>query len=156
MAKGAGMRLGWKDIILPNDPLSRKPLKLHPDHSGAHNVVTACAAGCVAVNGRMLTRSLLLLPDRIDETWGPDSYDALAAADLARLSAFACDVLLLGTGRRQHFPAPALLRPLIEAGRGFEIMDTAAACRTYNVLVAEGRVALAALIVEPGPARPRR
>jgi uncharacterized protein len=126
-------------------------LKLHPDRPGVHNVVTACAAGRVAVNGRVLTRSLLLLPDRIDETWGPDIYAALTADHLARLAAIACDVVLLGTGHRQRFPAPALLRPLIDAGRGCEIMDTAAACRTYNILVAEGRIALAALIVEAGP-----
>jgi uncharacterized protein len=73
---------------------------------------------------------------------------ALTAEHLAQLTAFPCDVLLLGTGRRQRFPAPALLRPLIESGRGYEIMDTAAACRTYNILVAEGRIVLAALIIE--------
>jgi uncharacterized protein len=57
-------------------------------------------------------------------------------------------VQLLGTGRRQRFPPAALLRPLIEAGRSVEIMDTGAACRTYNILLAEGRAVAAALIVE--------
>ena len=75
-------------------------------------------------------------------------FDALATEHLTQLAAFSCDVLLLGTGLRQRFPSPALLRPLIESGRGFEIMDTAAACRTYNILVGEGRIVLAALIVE--------
>jgi uncharacterized protein len=123
-------------------------LKLHPDKSGPQHVVTAYEAGRVAVNGRVLTRSLLLLPDHLDEQWGPDAYAALAAEHLVQLTAHPCDVLLLGTGSRQRFPAPAMLRPLIEAGRGFEIMDTAAACRTYNLLVAEGRIVLAALIIE--------
>lgn len=123
-------------------------MKLHPDKSGPQHVVTAYEAGSVAVNGRVLTRSLLLLPDHLDERWGPDAYAALTTEHLVQLTAFPCDVVLLGTGIRQRFPATALLRPLIEAGRGFEIMDTAAACRTYNILVAEGRQVLAALIIE--------
>lgn len=142
--------------MLPNAPICRKPLlcrhraplKLHPDPTGHQNLVTAYEAGGIAVNGRLLTRSLLLLPDHLDEHWGPDGFDTLSGDHLASLTSFACDVLLLGTGRRQRFPAPALLRPLIESGRGYEIMDTGAACRTYNLLVAEGRLVLAALIVE--------
>lgn len=123
-------------------------MKLHPDKSSPQHVVTAYEVGRVAVNGRVLTRSLLLLPDHLDEQWGPDAYAALATEHLVQLTTYPCDVLLLGTGSRQRFPAPAMLRPLIEAGRGFEIMDTAAACRTYNLLVAEGRIVLAALIIE--------
>lgn len=123
-------------------------MKLHPDLPGPQHVVTACESGSIAVNGRVLTRSLLLLPEHLDTSWGPDTFDALAIDHLAQLTTFTCDVLLLGTGLRQRFPAPALLRPLIESGRGFEIMDTAAACRTYNILVAEGRIVLAALIIE--------
>jgi uncharacterized protein len=124
-------------------------LKLHPDKPGTQqHIVTACEAGRIVINGRQLTRSLLLLPDRLDEEWGPVAYDHLALEHLSALTAYSCDVVLIGTGIRQRFPAPALLRPLIEAGRGFEIMDTAAACRTYNILVAEGRLALAALIIE--------
>jgi uncharacterized protein len=56
--------------------------------------------------------------------------------------------VLLGTGARQRFPAPRLLRPLIEAGIGCEVMDLAAACRTYTILVAEGRRVAAALLIE--------
>lgn len=134
--------------MLPNDPIRRKPLKLHSHRLPPQNVVTAYETGRVAVNGRVLTRSLLLLPDRLDEQWGPAGYAALTAEHLIELTRHPCDVLLLGTGNRQRFPAPALLRPLIEAGRGYEIMDTGAACRTYNLLVAEGRIVLAALIVE--------
>ena len=58
--------------------------------------------------------------------------------------------MILGTGASQKFPPPATLRPLIEAGIGFEIMDTAAACRTYNILVAEDRNVAAALIIASG------
>lgn len=123
-------------------------MKLHPDSTGTQHIVTAITPRSVVVNGRVLARSLLLMPDHLDENWGPVSFAALETVHLAELTAHACDVLLLGTGRRQRFPSPMLLRPLIDSGRGFEIMDTAAACRTYNLLVGEGRIVLAALIVE--------
>ncbi len=123
-------------------------MKLHADPHSVQYVVTAYSAGQVAVNGRTLARSLLLMPDRLDESWGPDTFAGLAPTHLEQLALLPCDVLLIGTGVRQHFPSPALLRPLIEAGRGFEVMDTPAACRTYNILVAEGRAVAAALIVE--------
>jgi uncharacterized protein len=57
-------------------------------------------------------------------------------------------VVLLGTGARQRFPAPVLMRSLIDRGIGVEVMDTHAACRTYNILMAEGRDVAAALILE--------
>ena len=123
-------------------------MKLHADPHSAQHVITAYGVGQIAVGGRILVRSLLLMPDRLDESWGPEAYAALAPAHLEQLVGLPCDVLLIGTGVRQRFPAAALLRPLIEAGRGFEIMDTPAACRTYNILVAEGRAVAAALIVE--------
>lgn len=110
--------------------------------------MTAYGPGQVSIDGRPYARSLLLLPDRIDTGWGPDAFAALSAEHLAALLSLSCDVILLGTGMRQRFPARALLRPLLEAGRGIEVMDTPAACRTYNILVAEGRHPAAALIVE--------
>ena len=61
------------------------------------------------------------------------------------------ELLLLGTGERQRFPAPGLLRPLIEARIGFEVMDLPAACRTFNILMAEGRLVAAALLIEAMP-----
>jgi uncharacterized protein len=123
-------------------------MKLQSDILVAARAVTAYGPGYVALGGTQLTRSCLLGPDGIDATWGPDAFEGLEAGHFAVLAAIPCDVRLLGTGSRQRFPAPALLRPLIEAGRGIEVMDTAAACRTYNVLVAEGRTVVAALIVE--------
>lgn len=130
----------------------RTSLKLHADPRSAHHTVTAYGDDHIAIDGRVHGRSLLLLPDRIDPAWGPDAFASLAMAHLLPLLDLPCDVLLLGTGRRQRFPAPALLRPLYAAGRGIEIMDTPAACRTYNVLAAEGRAVAAALIIETAPA----
>lgn len=123
-------------------------MKLHAASRDRSNTITGYGPGWVAVNGRRLERSLLLLPDRLDPEWGPASGETLDAAHLAALAALSGQVLLLGTGARQRFLEAAWLRPLIEAGIGVEVMDTGAACRTYNVLVAEGRAVAAALIVE--------
>lgn len=123
-------------------------MKLYADSRPTFHVVTSLGPGYVAVDAQRYERSLLLLPDRIDPAWGPANPDLLTAAHLAPLAGIGCDVVLLGTGERQRFPGPAILRPLFEARIGVEVMDTAAACRTYNLLVAEGRKVAAALIVE--------
>ena len=73
--------------------------------------------------------------------------EAIDREDFERLSELATDVLILGTGTAISFPDPAITRPLMTRGIGLEVMDTAAACRTYNILVADGRNPAAALIV---------
>lgn len=123
-------------------------MKLQPAARFAARAISSHGPGYVTVGGQRMARSFLLGPDGLDAAWGPDTFDGLNESHFATLAAIPCDVMLLGTGARQRFPAPALLRPLIEAGRGIEVMDTGAACRTYNVLVAEGRSVAAALIVE--------
>jgi uncharacterized protein len=116
---------------------------------GSHNYsITGYGPGWIAVNGRQYDRSLLVRPDGIDPDWGPAPGQPLAADHLAALAAFSGTVVLLGTGSHQRFPAAPLLRPLIEASVGIEVMDTGAACRTYNILLAEGRDVAAALIIE--------
>lgn len=125
-------------------------MKLHSDPRTPLLTVTSCSPTKITVGSHILERSLLLMPDRIDSDWGPNHFSSLSAQHLSALSDLSIDVLLLGTGLRQRFPSPALLRPLIEAGIPVEVMDTAAACRTYNILVAEGRMVAAALILETG------
>lgn len=123
-------------------------MKLHSSASSGLLAITAYDAGSVAVNGRRLTRSFLLTPRHLQEDWPPASVDELAAADLDAIAAFGSPIVLLGTGARQRFPAPALLAPLVRRKVGVEVMDTHAACRTYNILMAEGRDVTAALIIE--------
>ena len=74
--------------------------------------------------------------------------EPLASTHLNAALALQPEVVLLGTGARLHFPPAEVLRPLIEAGIGYEIMDTSAACRTYDILMAEGRRVLAALVID--------
>ncbi len=126
-------------------------MKLHLDNPDSRNLVTSYGAGYVAINHRHYETSLILLPDRIVESWAAGGFEALAEGDFEAIRALAPEILLLGTGSRQRFPAPALLRPLIEARIGYEVMDLAAACRTFNILMAEGRHVAAALLIETEP-----
>ena len=123
-------------------------MKLQQDRPVGQNLVTASGEGYIAINGVRHEVSLLLLPDRIELGWGAGGFDALAENDFAGIAALGCEVLLFGTGRRQRFPRPVLLQPLMAARIGVEVMDTAAACRTYNILMAEGRRVAAALLLD--------
>lgn len=123
-------------------------MKLHSDTTFGLNSVTGYGPGYVAVNGRRHETSLVLGPRTLETDFPATSFDAITAEALAPLAGRPCDVLLIGTGNRQKFPPASVLRPIFEAGVGVEVMDTGAACRTYNVLNAEGRNPLALLIVE--------
>lgn len=124
-------------------------MKLYRDHSVGQNVVTAYGECYIDINGMRHTTSLLLLPHSIDSDWGGVDFAGLKLSDFERLATLDCDVLLLGTGTRQQFPDASLLQPLMAARIGFEIMDTGAACRTYNILMAEGRNVAAFLLFDP-------
>lgn len=123
-------------------------MKLHSTTPTGLLAVTAYDAEGIAVAGRRLLRSFILTPQRLIEDWPPVSLETLCAADMEMLAALDCPIVLLGTGLRQRFPAPALLRPLLARRIGIEVMDSFAACRTYNILMAEGRQVAAALILE--------
>jgi len=125
-------------------------MKLHLQGAAGLNLITGYGAGYVAVNGARHTTSLLLTADLLTR-WAPQSFAELAAAHFDRIVPLAPEILVLGTGPRLQFPAPPLTRALVEARIGLEVMDTPAACRTYNILMGEGRKVAAALIVGPAP-----
>jgi uncharacterized protein len=121
-------------------------MKLHPSTGATLTTVTAYGAGWTEVNGVRHTGALLLMPERPATAWSAGSFDALTPADFEGLLALEPELVLLGTGERQRFPHPSLTRALIAARVGVEAMDTRAACRTYNLLMTEGRKVLAALL----------
>ncbi len=127
-------------------------MKLHLDNPASRYLVTGYGDGYVAINHRQHQTSLILLPDRVVEPWAAGGFEALAESDFEAIIALRPEILLLGTGSRQRFPAPALLRPLIEARIGCEVMDLPAACRTFNILMAEGRLVAAALLLDSAEA----
>jgi uncharacterized protein len=125
-------------------------MKLQADRMEGRNAIQRHGAEGVIVNGTEY-RSSVLVPWAGEVTaWPVADFGALSAEHFAAVAALKPELVIFGSGARLRFPPPAVLRPLIERGIGFETMDAAAACRTYNVLLAEGRSVLAALLFEPG------
>lgn len=110
---------------------------------------TGYGDGFVAINQIRYEHNLIVLPDRIIEPWEVPAFLQLSAGDFDVLLPLQAEILLLGTGNRLRFPHPSLTKKLIAAKTGVEIMDTSAACRTYNILIGEGRYVAAALLVRP-------
>ena len=101
----------------------------------------------MAVNGVRYETSLVVMPDRIADDWKVQNLESLTQDDIEALAALNPELILLGTGDILRFPDPRLLVNLTRAGIGAEVMDTRAACRTYNILAEEGRNVAAALII---------
>lgn len=122
-------------------------MKLHLSKTDGLNTFTGYGEGYVAVNGIQYTRNVAVLPGQLLADWTDASFDTLAESDFAKLAELQPEILLLGTGTTLRWPAPQLLQPLMLARIGLEVMDTQAACRTYNILVAEGRRVAAAILI---------
>jgi uncharacterized protein len=122
-------------------------VKLQPDRIDADlNVITAYSADRLAINGQDWQGSVLLPWSGVVQPWRAQRFEDLAAQDFEAVARLHPALVIFGSGAKLRFPAPACLRPLIDAAIGHEVMDTAAACRTYTVLVAEGRKVVAALL----------
>ena len=122
-------------------------MKLQLDGPTGQNLFTGYGSGYVKVNGQRYERSLVVTPKRIIEDWPASRFEHLSTSHFEFLLALNPEIVLLGTGAMLRFPSPALSRCLTAARIGLEVMDTNAACRTYNILMAESRRVLAALIV---------
>ena len=122
-------------------------MKLHASRASGVNTITAYGEGYVMVNGERRDSSVVVLPDRL-ESWTVKRFDRLTGDDFVFLRDLGAEIVLLGTGPKQRFPHPRLTASLAQAGIGLEVMDVQAACRTYNILVAEERKVAAALLFE--------
>ena len=120
-------------------------MKLHQAVAAGTNTFTGYGSDYVAVNGERREKSSIILPDRILD-WTVESFETLRAEDFQVFSGLGIDIVLLGTGARQRFPHPRLTAALARDRIGVEVMDLQAACRTYNILVAEERKVAAALL----------
>ncbi|MDP1692373.1 MAG: Mth938-like domain-containing protein [Burkholderiaceae bacterium] len=126
-------------------------MKFQPDSLAGTNTISRHERGQVWVNGVRWGHSVLV-PWRGDvRPWPLDELSALAATHFEQVLALKPELVIFGSGERLQFVAPATYRALIDARIGLETMDTAAACRTYNVLASEGRSVVAALLLPPKP-----
>jgi uncharacterized protein len=122
-------------------------LKLHLSPNSIRNTFTAYGPGYVAVNGVRYESSLVVMPDKIVDGWNVRNFESLAPQHIEALALLKPELVLIGTGEDLRFPAARLLASLAGARIGAEVMDTRAACRTYNILAEEGRHVAAALII---------
>jgi uncharacterized protein len=122
-------------------------MKLHSESFAGLNTVTGYGLGFVEVNQARYTTPILILPEGAVQPWEIPGFAQLSFEHFLPLQHYRPEIVLLGSGARQQFPHPRLMAALAQAGMGLETMDTPAACRTYNILVAEGRKVAAALIL---------
>ena len=122
-------------------------MKLHLTKAAGRNLFTGYGEGYVAINDQRYAYSVIVAPEGAVERWDAADLAALTPAHFEALRARGPEVLILGTGDTHRFPRPEVIRPLVSAAIGFEAMDTKAACRTFNILMAEGRQVLAAILV---------
>ena len=113
----------------------------------AANTVDAIGPESTRTRQEILTRSAIVTPARLIRDWPPQSLTELEATHMHILVELAPEIVLLGLGNALKWPDIAVVAPLADAGIGFEIMDTAAACRTYNILMGDGRRVAAALLM---------
>ena len=122
-------------------------MKIEREQAEGKNMFTGYGEGYVEVNRARHTASLVVSASRVLTDWPARSLEALGADHFAAILELRPEILLLGTGATFRFPEPARLAPLYRAGFGVEVMDTPAACRTYNILLGEGRNVVAAIIL---------
>ncbi len=122
-------------------------MKLQPDKSDAQSL-TAHGPGWVAINNEKVEGSVVVGSRGERFEWNCASFDQLGPAHFEQLASLGAELIIFGSGNRIRFPQPAWLKPLMAQRTGVETMDTAAACRTYNILAGEGRHVIAALLVE--------
>ena len=120
-------------------------MKLHAAGPTGLNTITGYGEGYVAVNGERRESSVIVLPDRL-VAWEAREFSELAPEHFRVFEALEVEIVLLGTGPTQRFPHPRLTAALAAKRIGLEVMDVQAACRTYNILVAEERKVAAALL----------
>lgn len=122
-------------------------MKFSEADAGSGYLIEGYGAGWIGLSGRRYTRSLILTPTEIIEPWGPTTAADLTREHLTAIADLKPRVVLIGIGEQPTILDPLLYMNLLERGIGVEVMTTGAACRTYNILMSEGREVVAGLIV---------
>ncbi len=126
-------------------------VKIHLDMGNGRRAIRGYEPGRLRIDDDLYECSLILMPEGIVPDWRPRHFGELDAENLALLAQYRPEIVLLGTGSLLRFPPPAWLAPFFTARIGVECMDTGAACRTYNLLVGEGRAVVAGLLLADPP-----
>lgn len=111
------------------------------------NTISAYAPGEITINEVVIRTSVIVTPGQIITDWLPERFEELDATHLARLEELTPEVIVIGTGNTLRFPDPRYTAGFLTQGIGVEVMDTNAACRTYNILLSEDRNVVAVLLI---------
>lgn len=122
-------------------------MKLHLTSAENNNLITGCSNEHIEVNRKRYLTSLIVMPNSLELEWHPQTFSNICNAHFEQLAALKPEVVLLGTGQQHQFLHPQHYQALTKNGIALECMNTAAACRTYNILMSEGRFVAAALIL---------
>jgi len=122
-------------------------MKLHLTQADGQNLITGYSTQWISVNHQRIAHSLIVMPNTLITDWKIKKFDVLNETDFEKMANLKPEVVLLGTGQQHRFIHPRLIKALTEANIAVECMTTDAACRTYNILMAEGRQVAAALIL---------
>ena len=122
-------------------------MELNLDTGEGQYHIRGYGTGFIQINDEKVDHSVIVTPNKLIDPWPPQSLTELNATHFLLLFDLKPEIVLLGTGPRLSFPDPALLSDFYAKKIGIEVMDTAAACRTYAVLMAEGRKVAAALLI---------
>jgi uncharacterized protein len=123
-------------------------MKLTDEKIAGINLIRSYAPGEIRIGEAVLRGSCLVKADQVVNDWRPQSVAELTLDDLQPVIAMKPEVIVIGSGPKQEFPAPEVLGAVMSRGIGCEVMDTGAACRTYNILASEGRTVVAALLLK--------
>ena len=122
-------------------------MKFHTSDAAGQNRFTGYGEGYVSVNHQRFEHSIVVSPTHDVTRWDVAGFETLTAGDFEKLLELAPEIVIFGSGNTLRFPHPQLTRALSARSIGVEVMDTRAACRTYNILIAEARQAVAALLI---------
>lgn len=122
-------------------------MKFAEDHNSANYKISGYDHDCIRINGLPHSQSLVLSPMELISAWKPTVYNELNAEHLDDIYAMKPEIIILGTGLTQIFPPAEILKRLAKEQIGYEIMDTQAACRTFNILMAEDRTVVAGMFL---------
>lgn len=121
-------------------------MKFAQDFQHEGYVITSYDSSSICVNGKTFNSSLIVTAGQLETNWDIAAIESLQADHIEKLLSFNPELIIIGTGNSLVFPAVAIYSAIIKQGIGIEFMDTGAACRTYNILMSEGRDVVAGLI----------
>ena len=122
-------------------------MKFAQDNQDEGFVITAYGENSISINGKSFKQSLIITRTKLNENWELSAIELLQADHINQILAFKPELIIIGTGDKLIFPAVEVYSGIIEHGIGVDFMDTRAACRTYNILMSEGRHIVAGLIL---------